>query len=103
MFNSFIIVFNNSDFIATIISSDDMSPREQLKNGISAIDLGNCTQKFIDYYNISNNKNILVMNIEFKNIESNEIESNSENSLISWKNKQVDIWFFRKKTWFINI
>ena len=38
-------LINGSDFIAVVLSSDDMDPKDQLKKGISAIDLGNCMSK----------------------------------------------------------
>ena len=38
-------LINGSDFIAVVLSSDDMAPKDQLKKGISAIDLGNCMSK----------------------------------------------------------
>ena len=42
-------VINGSDFIAVIIPTDNMNPKEQLKKGISAIDLGNCTKVIKEY------------------------------------------------------
>ena len=46
-------IVNGSDFIASISYSDNMNPEEQIKNGKSAIDLGNCTQTIKNHYNIS--------------------------------------------------
>ena len=48
-------VINGSDFLAVILPSDDMNPEEQLKKGISAVNLGNCTEVIKEYYNISKN------------------------------------------------
>ena len=45
-------IVNGSDFIATISYSDNMNPEEQIKNGKSAVDLGNCTQAIKNHYNI---------------------------------------------------
>ena len=45
-------VFNGSNFLAVVLTSDNMDPEEQLKNGISAVDLGECTQIIKNYYNI---------------------------------------------------
>ena len=39
-----------------------MNPEEQLKKGISAVDLGNCTQVIKDYYNISQEENSIILN-----------------------------------------
>ena len=33
-------IINGSDFLAIVLSSDDMDPKEQIKKGISALDLG---------------------------------------------------------------
>ena len=38
-------LINGSDFIAVVLSSDEIEPKEQIKKGISAIDLGNCTEQ----------------------------------------------------------
>ena len=35
-----------------------MDPKEQIKKGISAIDLGNCTKEIKDYYNIPQNESL---------------------------------------------
>ena len=69
-------VINNSDFIAVIIPSDNMNPREQLKNGISAIDLGSCSNIIKDYYNIPKNESMYILNIESKRNETQKSENN---------------------------
>ena len=46
-------VINGSNFLAVILSSEDINSEEQLKNGISSFDLGNCTNVIKEYYNIS--------------------------------------------------
>ena len=63
-------VINGSDFIAVILTSEDMDPKEQLKKGISAIYLGNCTQDIKDYYNISNDESLIILNIQSKRNDS---------------------------------
>ena len=75
-------LINGSDFIAVISTSDDMDPKEQLEKGISAIDLGNCTQVIKDYYNISDNESLIIMNIESKKTN----EKSSDNSFNLGKN-----------------
>ena len=79
-------MINGSDFIALIMPSD-MNPKEQLKNGISAIDLGNCTDVLKDYYNISKDENIYVLNIESKR---DDIEKSEDNSFNLGKNVQLE-------------
>ena len=68
-------VYNGSNFISAISTTDNMNVKEQIKNGISAVDLGNCTQIIKDYYNISNEESLILMNIENKKNESNKLEN----------------------------
>ena len=55
---------NCSNFMIVVFNIDDVNQKDQLKNGISAIDLGNCTNKIKDFYNIDD---FIVLNIESKN------------------------------------
>ena len=83
-------VINGSNFLAVVLSSDKMDPEEQLKNGISAIDLGNCTQVLKEYYNISKEDNLILLNIESK---KNKNENYSDhNSFNLGKNTQLEIF-----------
>ena len=88
-------VINGSDFLAVVFSSKDMNPEEQLKNGISAVDLGNCTQVIKNYYNISKGEDIIVLNMETKN-DKNQINetknNNNDNSFNLGKNTQLEIY-----------
>ena len=68
-------IINGSDFIAMIYSVDDMEPKDQLKKGISAIDLGNCTRIIKDYYNIPKNESFIVLNMETKKIKQVKIKN----------------------------
>ena len=52
-------LINGSDFLAVVLSSDDMDPKEQIKKGISAIDLGNCTGRMKECY-ISKNESLII-------------------------------------------
>ena len=83
------VIINGTDFKAIILSSNDMDPTEQIKKGISAIDLGNCTQIIKDYYNISDNDYFIVLNMESKN---NESKTDNYNSFNLRKNMQVGIF-----------
>ena len=87
-------VINNSNFMAIILSSDNMNPEEQLKNGISAIDLGNCTNVLKDYYNISKEESLIIMNMELKDDKSqkNESNSNDDKSFNIGKTTQLEIY-----------
>ena len=87
-------VFNGTNFLAAVLSTDDMNPIEQLNNGISAIDLTNCTNIIKEYYNIPKNENLIVLNIESKNDESKKNESNINNdkTFNLGKNNQIEIY-----------
>ena len=86
-------IINGSDFIAVVLSSENMDPKEQLKNGVSAIDLGNCTQDIKNYYNISNDENLIVLNMESKNDKTNNNEKESrDNSFNLGKNIQLEVF-----------
>ena len=82
-------VINGSNFIAVVLSSDDMDPEKQLSNGISAIDLGNCTNVLKESYNISKEENLIVLNMESKNEEKNTID---DKSFTLGKNNQLEIY-----------
>ena len=40
-----------------------MNPEEQINNGKSAIDLGNCTQAIKSHYNISDDEKLIIVNM----------------------------------------
>ena len=78
---------NGTNFIGIALSSNYMEPNIQLKNGISPVDLGNCTEIIKEYYNISKNENLMILNIETKN--NNNI---NENYFNLGKNTQLEIY-----------
>ena len=82
-------VFNGSNFLAVVLSSDEMDPKEQLKKGISAIDLGNCTNVLKEYYNIPKNESLIILNMEIKEGENN---NNDNNCFNLGKNTQIEIY-----------
>ena len=69
-------VFNGSNFIVSVIPSNKIDPVDLIKNGISAFDLGKCTNIIKDHYNISKDENLIIMNIETKNDENKKNENN---------------------------
>ena len=84
-------IINGSDFLAIVLSSDNMEPEEQIKKGISAVDLGDCTQIIKQYYNISDNESFIILNIESKNLENKTREINTDdNSFYLGKNNQIE-------------
>ena len=62
--------FNGTDFLAMILSSDNLEPEEQLKKGITSFDLGNCTNVLKEYYKIKKDENLIIINIQYKNDEN---------------------------------
>ena len=85
-------LINGSDFIALILLSDDMDPKEQIEKGISAIDLGNCTNVIKEYYNMTPNENFYILNIESKKIETEKSKGKTDNSFNLGKKVQIDIY-----------
>ena len=88
-------VINGSNFLAVILSSDNMNPEEQIKNGISAIDLGNCTEVLKEHFNISKEENLIIINMESKKDENKKNESSvNDKSFNLGKNIQLEIYDF---------
>ena len=42
--------------------ANELDQNEQLKKGISAIDLGNCIEQIKDYYNMPKSENLIILN-----------------------------------------
>ena len=70
-------VINGSNFIAVVLSSDKMKPEEQIKMGISAVDLGNCTEVLKEHYSIPKEENLIILNMETKKEENTKNETSS--------------------------
>ena len=89
-------IINGSNFIALVYSVDDIDPREQLKNGVSAIDLGNCTNIIKNYYNISKNESFIVVSIESKKNkeEKKENDDDNDNYFNLGKNLNLELYDF---------
>ena len=87
-------LINGTDFIAIVLTSDNMDPIEQLKKGISAVDLGDCTEAIKDYYNISKEESLIILNMESKKNESkeNEEKKDDDNSFDLGKNVQIEVF-----------
>ena len=87
-------VFNGSNFLASVVSSDNIDPEKQIKKGISSFDLGNCTNVIKEYYNISIEEKLLVLNMETKNDENkkNESNNNDDKSFNIGKYSQLEIY-----------
>ena len=85
-------LINGENFKALILSSNDMNLKTQLQKGISAVDLGNCTQTIKKHYNISPEEDLIVLNIESMKTKNKTNESNIDNSFNLRKNVQVEIY-----------
>ena len=87
-------VFNGSNFLASVISSSKITPEEQIKKGISAFDLGNCSNVLKEHHNIPEEENLLVLNMETRNDENDKLESNSDNdeSFKTGKHTELEIY-----------
>ncbi len=85
-------VINGSDFIAVVFDIENTNPKEQLKNGISAIDLGNCTNTIKDYYKIDN---FIIVNLESKNNKSEKNENDKSFDL--GKTNQIELYDYSGK------
>ena len=83
-------IISGSNFLAVILSSDEIDPEEHLKNGISSFDLGNCTNVLKEYYDIPNEENLIILNMEIKN--ENESNKNNDKSFNLGKNTQLEIF-----------
>ena len=55
------------------------------------MDLGKCTNVLKEHYNISENENLIIMNMEMKN-DKNEDNNNDDNSFILRKNTQLEVY-----------
>jgi len=83
-------VYNISNILISVISSNKIEPKEHIKRGISAFDLGNCTDIIKEAYNISNEENLIILSLETKNDENNNEENNKSFKLE--KNIKLEIY-----------
>ena len=91
-FLNFSYAINGSDFIAVIYTSDKIDPKDQLKYGISAVDLGNCTEEIKEHHNIPKDEDLIILNMESKRNESKKDEQNGNNAVDVGKINQIEIF-----------
>ena len=84
-------LINGSDFIAIILSNDKEEPEKQLEKGISAVDLGECANIIKDYYNISRNESLIILNIESKINLLNNLDEEEEGQEIESEEKSFNL------------
>ena len=93
--NSSSSVTSKSELIQVISTSDKMSIEEQLKTGVSPADLGYCTKSLKEFYNISEEENLIIINQEKRgNNEKNKSSENDDNSVTLDKYSQIEIYDF---------
>ena len=68
-------IMNGLNFVAIISSSDEINPEEQIKNGISAFEFGNCINDLKVHYSIPKDENLIILNMEIQN-QKNESNNN---------------------------
>ena len=83
-------IIKGSNFLAAV-SSDKINPEDQIKNGISAFNLGNCTNVLKEYYKIPENENLIILNLEIKT-EKNDSINVDVKSFNLGKNTQLEIY-----------
>jgi len=86
-------VINGSNFKAQIISSSDLDPIEQIKNGISGLDLGNCITILKKHYNIPKEEDLIIVEIETKEDKEKNKNLNKKVDFVNLgKNVQASIY-----------
>ena len=87
-------LINGSDFLAVVLSSNDMDPIEQVKKGISGVNLNNCTEQLKEHYNISKDENLIILNMEMKRneIKINEEKNPGDNSIDVGKQSEILVY-----------
>ena len=85
-------VINGTNFIAQVIKSEDIDPIEQIKNGISGLDFGDCIDTLKTQYNIPPDEDLIVIEIETKEDKEKNKELNYDKDAINLgKNVKVSI------------
>ena len=85
-------VINGTNFKAQIISSSDIDPIEQIKNGISGLDFGDCIQTLKTKYNIPADEDLIVIEIETKEDQESNKDLNYDKDCVDLgKNVKVSI------------
>ena len=77
-----VLVF--SDFKALVTSSKDLDPVKQIKNGISGLYLGNCIKILKIKYNISENEDLIIVEIEttLKQTKDKDLDNSKEQVIL---------------------
>ena len=87
-------LINGSDFLVVVLSSDDINLQEQINHEISSFDFGSCTEEIKEYYNISKNESLIILNMEIKRNETkiNEEKNFNKNIVDVGKTSQIEIY-----------
>ena len=85
-------VINGTNFKAQIIAASDIDPVEQIKNGISGLDFGDCIETLKAKYNIPADEDLIVIEIESKeDKEKNKNYDRTTDSIDLGKDVKVSI------------
>ena len=84
-------IINGSNFLAEILSSENINSEEDLQKGISSFDLGNCTNVLKKHYEIPEDENLVILNMDIKKIK-NENDITDDNSFELGKSTQLIIY-----------
>ena len=83
-------VLHFSNFKALITPVRYLDPVEQIKNGISGLDFGDCIQTLRNKYNISENEDLIVVEIETR-LNQTKDKGDSKEQVVLGKETKVSI------------
>ena len=84
-------VIAGSNFLAAVLSSDDINHEELFKKGMASFDLGNCTDSLKDYYDIKKKESLIILNTQTTS-QKNESDKNNVGQSSLSKNNQLEVF-----------
>ena len=86
-------IISNSGKTQVISTTDKMSIEEQIEADVSPVDLGDCTKSIKQFYNISDEENLIILNQEIRNNneKNKSLENNNDKSISLGKYSQIEI------------
>ena len=88
---------NGSNFLSVFLNSNNLDPETQFKNGVSAVDLGNCTNILKEHYKIPKEEELIIMNMELKNDENQKNKRDDDNASILGKRTLLEVFDYSGK------
>ena len=89
-------VINGTHFFAMVLSSDKLEYKEQFIKIISSFDLGNCINVIKEFYNITKEENLIIVNIQLKNDDIQDI-CNIDKSFYPRKDILLEIYDYSNR------